>query len=521
MAKRIIIEVDDQLLRVAEVLTTPRLARIVKLFSVPLAAEGGLLDNLQLIKDLLAKHGLSRGDVDFVVNRRTVEIREITVPPVPNDELPELLKFSAKNEFANVNESWQFDFVPFDDNETVSRSVLATALRPQTSEELKKLSEQLGLKCRRILLRPFCQVAFIVRQLSDSVPTLIVQLTAHTLDLLLVNGNLLRLNRSVLLGGHTDSELEVEARSEIQRTIMMSSKALGGRSVSRILLVGNSPQLTALQAQLNPLVATTAIPVSGSHPSTVEIAASPQELIESYAALIGAAATLVDSTVPAVDFLNPRKRVIRKWDRSRVALWSTVAAASLLIVGILAWYMTSAVKADIKRLEKELATLKNITEPMNNQPSANQRISEVLLVDEWNAERVNWLDEFQEISTRFKTGDDVVLSSISGRLAKEAVAGPVPMRKNVASFSIIGNARSSTVKAELEANLSKRPYDVEPFKLTIDNSDAEYSNRIEGQFSALIDQTAKTREAQIAAEDHRRKMLEAQSSKTPANPPSE
>jgi hypothetical protein len=187
----------------------------------------------------------------------------------------------------------------------------------------------------------------------------------------------------------------------------------------------------------------------------------------------------------------------------------------------MAWYMTSSVKSQITQLENELKSLKKITEPANNQPSASQRIAEVRLIDEWNAERVNWLDEFQEISTRFKTGDDVVLSSISGRLAKEAVPGPVPVRKNVASFSITGNARSSTVKAELESKLSKRPYEVEPFKLTIDNSNAEYSNRIEGQFLALIDFAAKTREAQTAAEEHRRKMLETQPSETPANPPRE
>ncbi|MEQ1904190.1 MAG: hypothetical protein ABL888_08410, partial [Pirellulaceae bacterium] len=81
MAKRIIIEVDDKLLRVAEVAISPRLARIVKLFSIPLAAEGELLDNVQVIKDALTKHGLVKGEVDFIVNRRTVEIREITVPP--------------------------------------------------------------------------------------------------------------------------------------------------------------------------------------------------------------------------------------------------------------------------------------------------------------------------------------------------------------------------------------------------------------------------------------------------------
>jgi hypothetical protein len=253
----------------------------------------------------------------------------------------------------------------------------------------------------------------------------------------------------------------------------------------------------------------------------VEISAKPSEPIEAYASMIGAAATIIEMPVPGVDFLNPRKRVVRKWDRSRVALWSSVAAASVLILGFMAWYMTASVKSDIKRLENELASLKKITEPANNQPSASQRIAEVRMVDEWNAERVNWLDEFQEISTRFKTGDDVVLTSISGRLAKETVPGPVPVRKNVASFSITGNARSSTVKAELESNLSKRPYEVEPFKLTIDNSNAEYSNRIEGQFLALIDFAAKTREAQTAAEEHRRRMLETQSSKTPANPPSE
>ena len=51
MAKRIIIEVDDKLLRVAEVLIAPRLARIVKLFSISLPVEEALIGNTQLIRN--------------------------------------------------------------------------------------------------------------------------------------------------------------------------------------------------------------------------------------------------------------------------------------------------------------------------------------------------------------------------------------------------------------------------------------------------------------------------------------
>ena len=56
------------------------------------------------LKQALSANGVSRGEVIVAVPRAEVEIREITVPPAPDNELPNLVRFKSKADFATVTD---------------------------------------------------------------------------------------------------------------------------------------------------------------------------------------------------------------------------------------------------------------------------------------------------------------------------------------------------------------------------------------------------------------------------------
>src|SRR4051812_36698464 len=60
----------------------------------------------------LADHGISRAEALVAVGRSNIELRFLSTPPVPEDELPEIVRFQAVRQFTTLGEDWPLDFVP-------------------------------------------------------------------------------------------------------------------------------------------------------------------------------------------------------------------------------------------------------------------------------------------------------------------------------------------------------------------------------------------------------------------------
>jgi hypothetical protein len=498
MAKRIIIEIDEGLLRVAEVTTSVTSVKFSRIFTIPLNEGEALSKQTDSIRLALNAQGISKGDVDIIVNRRSVEIREMSTPPVPNAELPELLRFVARNEFATLTDQWPFDFVPFSEDETVERKVLATALRGSQHSEIVKLVDSLGLKLRRLLLRTFCQAAAVEGQLAENGITLFAQRSGKTLDVLILKDGMVRSTRSVLLGGSDAAELANEAVVEIERTALLTPKTLEADTIERVVLIGPNAADPVLKQRLGKIAPVKILSDSDLRQSQLSLPSQTTEPIENSVALLGAALSLIDPKRVQVDFNNPRKVEVKQFDKKRMLLWAALSAAVLLFLVGFGWYLANSEKQAIARLTQELKTIKTATEPVN-QASASQRIAEVAAIDVWNAERINWLEEFSEMSRRLETGDDVVLNSVNARISQEGRGAQGSQRQSLATVSLVGNVRTIFAKAALENSLAERPYYVPPFKINDDSKNSDYPYKIEGPITKHIDVFESTRAVQEAA----------------------
>src|SRR5690242_19673670 len=129
MARFLALEWDNREVRVA--VATPRggEALIEDAFVIPLAARGEGPDAEQktgeLIAAALAERHLGRVVGLAAVGRAGIELKELTLPPAPDDELPDLVRFQALREFHSICEDWPLDFIPMSGPEGGPRKALA------------------------------------------------------------------------------------------------------------------------------------------------------------------------------------------------------------------------------------------------------------------------------------------------------------------------------------------------------------------------------------------------------------
>ncbi len=63
------------------------------------------------INEAIAARGIRRGKTLVAVGRANIELKNLTLPPAPPEELPELVRFQAEREFNTLGENWPLDFI--------------------------------------------------------------------------------------------------------------------------------------------------------------------------------------------------------------------------------------------------------------------------------------------------------------------------------------------------------------------------------------------------------------------------
>ena len=181
---------------------------IEQAFCVPLGSgqpgeDGGEVDVGRRIAAALADRGIGRIDVLVAVPRTSVELRQLSLPQAPDEELPELVGFQAMRQFNELDEDWLLDFVPIDLPAEGHRAVLAAAIGPQLVDQIRQTCETANLKLQRLILRP-CAAASLLGRSRAAGPSqleLLVDLLSDEVDLTVMLDRKVIYMRTTRLGG--------------------------------------------------------------------------------------------------------------------------------------------------------------------------------------------------------------------------------------------------------------------------------------------------------------------------------
>jgi len=439
---------------------------------LPAAGQAGDVDVGRRLAAALAARGIGRLATLVAAERTHVELRQLSVPPCPADELPDVVRFQAIKEFNALRDDWPLDFIPLAGDPP--QSVLAAAADPAWVGQIQSTLTPAGLQARRLVLRPCATASLWRRTAAGTSPDvcLLVDLLGQEAELTVLFGQREFFLRSARLP--TDSASEPDARAslgaEIRRSMGAVQNQLGGRRVQAIVLVGSAEQGEETAAELAQELG---VSVEWFDPlARVDAEGAAREVLAEqpgrFAALLGMAWDELDRTPPAIDFLHPRRRQEPQGRRTALALAGLAAALVFLCIVGYGWWSGQEIDRQTRALTKELREL----EPKVKAGEETRRA--VAEVERWVNHDVVWLDEMRWLCDRLPPAEDVMLDDLQLRLTTSG-----------GEATLQGFARSVETIKRMESKLRDDRHRIEGRAKWDDSSRSPYTRRFRSR--VLID----------------------------------
>ena len=422
MPNFIAIEITDRKLLVACAKTSVRGCQFTQLFEVPIEEDASGQAIGQELKNELAQRGVARAELIGLVSRQDAEMREVSVPPAPQNELPDLVRFQAKSIFASLNDSWLFDFVPFEQFGEDQQRVLAIAIPPQIKERFDVVASAAGMKLKRLVFRPFALCDLFEGMLAGDERRLLILPAAGHVDVMATIGNQMVAARSFNVSADAQPEaIAKQIVGETRRTISSTKTALGGRDVQQLIIGGSKDQWSELETELTGKIDLPVVffaPMGCIEPSQFSAPEMP-EFPERYSATLGALVKESKQAKHGIDFVNPRRPIVKKRDFRKLLI--PLAAAGLFVLVALGygWYLLNQQNKLIEAKRKALLDKQKLNAGSEQVDGTDQVIGEVAVIDDWHAGKVNWMDDLAFISEKLLTPDDVIISKFRGIESKK------------------------------------------------------------------------------------------------------
>ncbi len=375
-------------------------------------ATDGAVEAGRRIAAALKARGIRKIDTLVAIGRASIELRQLTLPPAPDEELPEMVRFQALREFNALQEGWPLDFIPIDEDPSQPRNVLAAAVAPELVEQLQRTCQAAGLRLRRLILRPCGAASLFCRRQAEGLPKarLLVDLLADEADLTVIIDRKVIFLRTARLPGEplSDAESGQALLGEIRRTMAAVHNQLGGRRVESIALCGRGPEHTALSERLAERLG---VPVELFDPFAGwtldgDLAQNLPEHPARFAPLLGMLIDELQHVPHAVDFLHPRRKPeppsrIKHYVLAGVGLAAAVLA--MVIYGFL----------EYNRLSDEAVSLAAKVKEWEGRAAEAAKLQKTAAeIQTWLGGDQVWLDELLWLSQRLPPAQEVMLTQI-------------------------------------------------------------------------------------------------------------
>jgi Tfp pilus assembly PilM family ATPase len=411
-------------------------------FLIPWNEDGSEADQAeervgQRIAEELDARGIGRPPTLVAVGRGSIELRQLQLPPAPDVELPDMVRFQAAREFNELDEKWLLDFVPIDEGADGPRTVLAMAIAPVVIRQIEGVCHQAGLKMQRLLLRPCAAASLLTGSVAGAKGELrlLVDLLSDEVDLTVVRDGRAVFLRTMRVGG--GSPPLPALLSEIRLTMAAVQSQLAGRKVEAIVLCGQDEMHADLARSVE---AELTMPVQlfdpfGGFDRGTALRGLPLEHPGRFAPLLGMCQAELRQEAHAVDFLHPRHRAEAPSKRRKWIMAGSAAGVLLLAYIVYAridHYMLAnkveSLRSEIKLLDESTAT-----------PAAKKSREAANAIAKWTVDDTVWLDKLLALSKKFPRAQDAILNELT-----------VAVRQNEVQVDLKGSARDVHVIEKME-----------------------------------------------------------------------
>ncbi|MDB5339771.1 MAG: Fimbrial assembly family protein [Planctomycetaceae bacterium] len=411
----LVIEWDPLCLRGLDVQTSGGTIQVRHAFEMPQPSGHSQPALKEWFVHYLAEKHITTKQVIVTLPRESVVVRRLELPDAPDDELPQMVRFQAAAKSSLSLDELALDFIPLPRREGSPTREVLLAMVPQTMvTAIRDFIDEGQRELLAIRLSPI-GAAELVAHLEDNKPldpksaTLIVVRHGERVEISVVWMRQLIFSHAARLAGDTTEQQNAVILTEVSRGLMsFQNLNLGFKLTDGFLLGpdGDLPGLAeALQKRL-PITVRTVNPFS-----LVKVAGDSLKLVShqsAYAGHIGSVWSQTHPLIESLDFLAPRKPVIKpdttKERRKKWAVVGGIAAVCVIaIYGIAVWQLNSG----ISRRTDELVSLDDALKKGKPMEVAAKTI------DDWVQEDANVLDEMQRFEQQLPNTERVYLSKLS------------------------------------------------------------------------------------------------------------
>lgn len=468
-------------------------AVVEQAFVVPIrreegGADGGPAALGQQIAAALQERGIGRVETLITLGRANIELRQLALPPAPDEELPDMVRMQAMRDFHSLEDDWLLDFIPIEERPDQPRVVLAAAVDPGLIAQINMVCEVAGLKAHRVVLRPCATASLLNRQQperSDQV-RLLLDFNDDEVDLIVVAERKAIFLRTARLSGDPlrDAEAAQSLTGEIRRTMAAVQNQPGGRPIESIVVSGAG---TAEESLRRSIQSALELPVELYDPFAVaelrgEVRRTLPESSARFAPLLGMLTDEITQTRHAIDFLNPRRRPLPPNRRRQYIIAAATAGALVAAWFIWSWWERGSLQNEIGDLTQQIKMLEGAVDRAT-------RIEQVAgEVGKWAATNVIWLDELHGLCREFPPAQDAMLTQL---MAESTTA-------RGSRIELQGLVRSAGALDDLEQRLRTGTHQVEGEGRTLDSSKKGYAYRFKSTVLLERSDAAKRAEKESA-----------------------
>ncbi len=427
MPKKLALDWDDDELRIVAAQCNGSSVKVTEAEVIAIGG-GNLVD---ILRNALTRHGLEKVDGLVALGRSKAELRDLQLPPVPDDELPDMVRFQGTRSFASAGENAIIDYLITNRSDR-GVEMIAAAIAPAKLESIRQICSDVNLTISRMTLRPFDAAALYLTRAKDvsaQGDTVLIDLLASDAEIVVARGKQVVFVRTVKLPSSPESRPTVLA-GELRRSLVAAGST---GTPAKVILWGRE---SVHHAEVEKIAEATGSEVSTLDPfSLVEVVPSASGNLPLHsgrlAPLIGL--LVADQSAPErlIDFLNPRKRIEIPPNHAKTALLIGAPIAAMLLLGYLVYKQLGSLDAQIASLKSEVAGL----EPQVK--TARVSIDRTEKVDLYLDGDVNWLTEMKRLAEVMPPSDQLILKAVNGSVDQRKGGGRLTLSGAVTDPAII------------------------------------------------------------------------------------
>ncbi|MDG2223255.1 MAG: hypothetical protein P8L85_17870 [Rubripirellula sp.] len=432
MAKKLAIDWDEGELRLVAAQCSGRSVKVTDVAVIPIT-DAGIQSTL---RSAITSRGLQETPTLVAIGRGQAELRELQLPPVPDDELPDMVRFQAIRSFASAGENATVDYLVTNRKED-GVEMIAAAVTPASLKEIHSLGQQADVPIERVALRPLSAAALYLTHHSSKTKqdTVLIDLLSDDAEIVVARQGRVIFVRTV----------------RMPTTVAGRARALGGELKRSLVACGSTGSLDSVVLwgkesvhtdDVQMLADASGAKVHALDPFTLvdvdrKLQAELPEHVGRLAPLIGLLAADENDENLLIDFLNPRKKVEEVPNPYRKAVLIGVPIAAVALIAF-------AIYFQLRGLDQQIADLKSSNATMKSEvDTANESVQRTEKIDAYLDGDVNWLNELRRMAITIPASEELIVRGISASSNTRSGGGVITLEGAVTEPAVIDKLEQS------------------------------------------------------------------------------